>query len=198
MLATAQLVPHVEMGDAVRGYYDSELFSSYTFVAFGTVTSVVGGAVRTGGGDFGKGFGWTSLLGGGLTALVGAGYGLTVIPRREYYVSLYEKDPARFKREEAEHIAGTNFRFIFYLGLELATVLGGGGVVAYGFVEDDDLLKGIGTGVALQGLGLFLLDLPGAIRASSYADEVDRFEPKLGVSVGIQDQPWLATVTQAF
>jgi hypothetical protein len=196
--AAAQPVSHEQMRDSTRGYYDAELRSAYAFVLFGSVTSVAGGALRTEGGDFGKGFGWASLLGGGLTALGGAAYGLTVVPRREYYVSLFEKDPARFEREEAAHIAGTNFRFVFYLGLEVATALAGAGVVAYGFVQDDDLLKGIGTSVALQGTGLFLLDLLGALRASSYADEVDRFEPKLHVSVGAKGQPWLASVSHAF
>jgi hypothetical protein len=196
--AAAEPVGHEQMRASARGYYDAELRSAYAFVLFGSATSIAGGALRTEGGDFGKGFGWASLLGGGLTALGGAAYGLTVVPRREYYVSLFEEDPARFKREEADHIAGTNFRFVFYLGLEVATALAGGGVVAYGFMEDDDLLKGIGASVALQGTGLFLLDLLGALRASSYADEVDRFEPQLHVSVGANGQPWLASVSQTF
>jgi hypothetical protein len=196
--AAAQPVSHGQMSESVRGYYDAELRSAYAFVVFGAATAVAGGALRTEGGDFGKGFGWSSLLGGGLTALGGAAYGLTVVPRREYYVSLFEQDPARFQREEAEHIAGTNFRFVFYLGLEIATTLGGGGMIAYGLAEDDDLFKGIGTGIALQGLGLFVLDLLGALRASSYAGEVERFEPKLDVSVGANGQPWFATLTQAF
>ena len=186
------------MAEHVRSYYDSELYSTYVFIGFGVVTSVAGGVVLTQDGDFARGLGWSSLVGGGLVALGGAGYGVTVIPRRERFVSLFEKDRAKFKREETEHIAGTNSRFPLYLGLELATAVGGGAAIAYGFFEDDDVIKGLGVGGVVQGLGLFALELPGALRASRYADQVRRFDPKLEVSVGGGRRPWLATVSQRF
>ncbi len=60
------------MREAVRSYYDSEMTSAYLFVGYGAVTAAAGGVTLTQGGDFARGFGLSSLVLGGVTALGGS------------------------------------------------------------------------------------------------------------------------------
>jgi len=183
---------------ASRSYYDAEVTTAFLFVAYGAVTAGAGAVSLTQEGDFAHGFGWSSLIAGGITALGGAAYGVAARVRGNDYTSLAEKDPAQFKREESERIAGTNQRFALYLGSEIAETIAGIGIAAYGFAAKSDLAKGIGAGVAIQGIGLFVIDAPGAGRAARYQDDVRRFNPQLGVSVGGGGRPWAATVGHSF
>jgi hypothetical protein len=59
---------------------------------------------------------------------------------------------------------------------------------------NDDLLRGIGTGAALQGIGLFVIDVPGASRASRYQDQVRAFEP----AVSFDGRSFMATARHSF
>ena len=183
---------------AAHEYYDAETTASWLFVGYGAVTGGIGGVSLTQSGDFAKGFGWSSVIGGGLTALGGVGYALAVKIRGDYYTGLADKDLAQFQREEAEHVGGTKRHFILYLGYEIAETLAGIGIATYGLAAKNDLCKGIGSGVALQGIGLFVIDVPGAGRASKYEDEVRRFNPQVGLSLGGPGRPWGATVSQSF
>jgi hypothetical protein len=195
-----------EMARETHGYYSSEMTSAYLFVAAGAVHAGVGGIALTQSGDFAKSFGYTSVVLGTLTAIGGAGYGFTVKPRGEHFDALLAKDPVKFKSEELDHIHGTNSRFVLYLGFEITETLAGAGVATYGFVKDKDVIKGLGLGTAIQGVSLLALDVPGAIRASSYQDEVRHFDPasaragrpNVGFSVGDGERPWLLTVDGRF
>jgi hypothetical protein len=190
--------PHAQMEAVTRSYYATEMTTSFLFVGYGAVTAGAGAVALTEGGDFARGFGLSSLILGGVTMLGGAGYGLAVEVRGDYYASLAQRDPARFKREESERLRGTTSRFALYLGSEIVETLAGIGLATYGLAANNDLIKGIGMGAALQGIGLFVIDAPGAGRASKYQDEVRRFNPQIGVSVGGSGRPWAATIGHAF
>jgi hypothetical protein len=139
----------------------------------------------------------SSLVLGGLTAVGGAGYGIAVKMRGDYYTGLASQDGFQFQREEADHIRGTNQRFWLYLGSELAEAAGGIGLATYGALAKNDLYKGIGIGAAIQGIGLFVIDVPGALRAKEYQREVGGL-PRVGFSVGGNGRPWAATIRQTF
>lgn len=186
------------MRASVDAYYGSEMTSSYLFMGYGAVTAGAGGLSLTQGGDFARGLGLSSLILGGVTLLGGAGYGVAVKIRGDHYRALAASDPERFKLEEGERIRGTNQRFWLYLGSEILEAAAGIGLATWGAVAKNDLWKGVGLGAAIQGVGLFAIDVPGAGRASRYQDEVRRFEPKVGVSVGGGDRPWAATVGGVF
>jgi hypothetical protein len=190
--------PNAQLLAASRSYYDAEVTTSFSFVAYGAVTAGAGAVSLTQSGDFAHGFGWTSLIAGGVTALGGAAYGVAARVRGNYYTSLAEKDPAQFKREESERIAGTNQRFALYLGSEIAETIAGIGIATYGFAAKSDLAKGIGVGAAIQGIGLFVIDAPGAGRAARYRDDVHGLSPQVGVSVGGGGRPWAATLGHSF
>jgi hypothetical protein len=187
-----------QMAEEVHGYYAAELRSGFIFMGAGTVHAGTGVYALTQSGDFAKSYGWTSVILGGLTFLGGGGYALTVIPRGNHFESLFEQDRAKFESEEAEHIAGTNGRFVFYLGFEITETLAGAGVLSYGLIKDKDTYKGIGLGAAIQGLSLFAIDLPGALRAKSYEKKVRSFDPTVAFAVGDAERPWLVTLSQRF
>jgi hypothetical protein len=191
-------VSHAHMKAAVRAYYATEMTTGFLFMAYGAVTAGAGGVVLTEGGDFSKGLGASSLILGGSTFLGGIAYAVAVKIRGGYYTDLVDKDPVAYQKDEAERIAGTNSRFWLYLGSELVETAAGIGIAAYGFAAKDDLFKGIGVGTALQGIGLFVIDTPGAGRAARYQDEVLRFHPTVGASIGSGTRPWALTLGQTF
>src|SRR6185295_6916727 len=112
-------VTPAQMRADARAYYDAEMKAAYLFVAYGAVTGGAGAVSLTQSGDFAKGFGLSSLIGGGLTLLGGVGYGVAVKMRGDYYTALSDKDLIQFKREEEEHVGTTHSRFPFYLGYEI-------------------------------------------------------------------------------
>ena len=183
---------------SAREYYASEMTAAFLFVGYGAITGAAGGVTLAQSGDFARGFGWSSLIGGGLNVLGGLGYAAAVKIRGDRYTGYADTDLVRFKEEEGEHIGGTNRHFVLYLGFEVLTTLAGVGLTAYGLAAKDDLWKGIGLGTAIQGIGLFVIDVPGALRAAKYDEEVRRFNPQVGVSMGGGTRPWAATVSQAF
>jgi hypothetical protein len=183
-----------DMRQGVHDYYAAEVKTSFLFMGYGAVTAGAGAAALTEHGDFSRRDGCSSLKLWGTNALGGAGYGIAAKLRGDYYEDLAVHDPARFKLEEGDRIAGTNSRFWLYLGSEIVETLAGIGIATYGFVSKNDLYRGIGTGTAIQGIGLFVIDVPGAGRASRYQEEIRKFQP----SVGFDGRSFAATVGRAF
>jgi hypothetical protein len=182
------------MTGAVHDYYGAEVKTSFLFMGYGAVTAGAGAVALQEDGDFARGFGWSSVALGSATALGGAAYGIAAKLRGDHYEDLAKNDPKRFKEEESERIAGTNSRFWLYLGSELLETAAGIGIAAYGMATNDDLLRGIGAGAALQGIGLFVIDVPGAGRASRYQDQVRSFEP----AVSFDGRNFMATARHSF
>jgi hypothetical protein len=200
-----------EMRQAAEDYYGGEMTSSFLFVGAGALHAGAGVYSLTRDGDFAKSFGWSSIILGALTAIGGGGYGFTVAPRAKYFEDLAVKDRVRYVKEESEHIQGTNDRFALYLGFEITETIVGAGLTTYGFVQDKDVVKGIGLATAIQGVSLLALDIPGALRAQSYRDRVKAFgqktqgkstgplpRPRVGVVPGSGERPWLFSVAGSF
>ena len=186
--------PHASMRGAVRDYYDTEVSTSYLFVGYGAITAGAGAVALTEPGPFAHGLGWSSLVLGGATAIGGAGYGIAARLRGDHYADLLARDPARFKQDEGDRIAGTNARFWLYFGYELLETAVGAGLAAYGAAAKNDTLRGVGVGTAAQGIGLFVIDVPGAGRAARYQEEIRRFDP----SVAYDGRSCSATLRRAF
>jgi hypothetical protein len=191
-------VTAAQMREEARAYYDAEMTASLLFAGFGGVTAGGGAVALTQPGDFARGLGGSSLILGSITAVGAGGYALAVKVRGDHYTGLAEQDLSLYQREEADHIAGTNKRFWLYLGSELLETAAGIGIAGYGLAAKNDLYKGIGIGAAIQGIGLFVIDVPGSARAAKYQDTVRRFRPDVGFSVGGGGRPWAATVGHTF
>jgi hypothetical protein len=196
--AGAEQASRPEMPANARGYYRAEMTTAFLFMGFGAATAGGGAVTLTQGGDYARGLGLSSLVLGSLTTLGGAGYALAVKVRGDYYTGLAETNPALYKREEGDRIEGTNSRFALYLGSEIAEALAGIGMTTYGFAAKNELWKGIGVGTAIQGIGLFVIDVPGAGRAARYQEQIRRFNPDIGFSIGGGGRPWVATIGRAF
>jgi hypothetical protein len=177
------------IGDGMRGYYQSEETTAYTFVGVGAASAAAGGILLTRPGDLARGLGGSLLALGVLEAAGAAFYAFQVDAEVEHYSATLARDPSAFKREEATHIHGTTTRFFAYRLGELALAVGGAGVATYGFAKDQDLWKGVGIGVAAEALTFFVLDAFGQARARAYEDEVQRFQPTIAVQVGGGDRP---------
>jgi hypothetical protein len=178
--ARAQEAPvtRPEIEQDLRGYYTAEKGEAFFFVAVGLVSAAAGGLlVATRSDDFSKGFGWTAL-GFGAAEVLGAGYyAFAVDGKLDYYSGILARDPAEFKRAEAEHIHGTTSRFVLYQLLELAVVLGGAGIAVYGFAKDKPLYEGIGIAGFSESAAVLVLDWFGGQRAKRYEERLLRFDP---------------------
>jgi hypothetical protein len=186
------------MGDDILAYYGSERTTGILFAAVGVASAAAGGVLVTRSGDFERGLGWSMLSLGALEILGGAFYVLQVGGEIDHYTKALTTDPAAFKSEEAKHIHGTTSRFVSYRIGELVVAAGGIGAAAYGFASNRDAWKGAGIGVAAEALTLFALDAYGQTRATRYEEQVLRFDPSLGLSLGAPGATWGAAVSGRF
>ncbi len=189
------------IGDEMRGYYASEKSTAYLFIGVGTASAAAGGVLvgtAPHDGDFARGLGWSLLGVGGLEAIGAAFYALQVNAELDHYEGALARDPSAFKREELTHIHGTTSRFVVYRLSELGLALAGAGVATYGFIKNQDTWKGVGIGVGAEALTFFVLDAFGQARAKEYEDQVQRFEPRVGLQVGGAQRPWGVSVGGLF
>lgn len=187
-LAQAQ-TSREDMRSDLRSYYGGERTSAYVVAGLGAASVGSGAYLVTRDSDFARGLGWPLLTMGALEGVGAVFYAFEVGSEIEHYEGLLDSDPARFKREELEHIDGTTSRFVFYRATELALTLGGAGIATYGFAADKDLWKGIGIGVTAIGLPFLIIDTINNTRAQRYQDQVSAFSP--GVSVKLQHRDWM-------
>jgi hypothetical protein len=173
-------VTRAEIEQDLHDYYTAEKGEAFFFVAVGVISAAAGGLlVATRSDDFSKGFGW-SAVGFGVAEILGAGYyAFAVDGKLDYYAGLLARDPAEFKRAEAEHIRGTTSRFILYQLLELAVVLGGAGMAVYGFAKDKPVFQGAGIAIGAESAAVLVLDWFGGQRAKRYEERLLRFDPTM-------------------
>ena len=179
------------IGEEMQQNYRGERTTAFVFVALGTASAGTGAVlVATQRDDFARGLGWSMITLGGLEALGAAFYAFQVEAELTHYTETIARDPAQFKREEGPHIHGTVSRFFYYRLSEALLALAGAGVATYGFASGRDLWKGVGIGVAGEGLAFLALDSIGQSRAVEYEDHVRRYEPTVAFQVGGGERPW--------
>ena len=182
----------------LRSYYVGERTASGIVLSLGVLEIGAGIALVMQDTDFGRGMGW-SMLGLGVVESLGALlYIVQVQSEIAHYSAALERDPEAFQREEITHMHGTTSRFSIYRIAELALVIGGVGVAAYGFAAGQDTFKGIGIGVASCALPLFAIDTFNNSRAGSYENSLRRFQPSLTLQSGAGERPWLLGITGRF
>lgn len=192
-------VSPAQMQADARAYYDAEMKAAFLFVGFGAIQAGGGAVALSQSDDFARGLGWSSVILGGVTALGGAGYGVAVKIRGDYYTGLAATDLRRFQQEESEHLTGTHGRYVLYLTTEILEAAAGIGLATYGLAAKDDVYKGIGISAAINGFALFVMDVPGAGRASAYLDELRRFNPGVAPVAGVHgDRGWALTLGRRF
>jgi hypothetical protein len=190
--ALAAWAPTVQADDAspasgedvqsdLADYYRGERISAYVIGGMGAAAVGGGAFLVTRDTDFARGLGWSWIGLGGFEALGAAFYALQVGSEIDHYEGVLARDPAAYRAEEADHITGTRSRFVVYRTAELALMLGGAGMAAYGFAANADAWKGTGVGVFSLSAPLAVIDTVNNARARRYLDEVRAFRPTIGV-----------------
>jgi hypothetical protein len=170
------------VGADLRSYYGGERVAAYVIGGMGAAAAGTGAYLVTRDADFARGLGWSWLALGGLELLGAAFYSLQVGAAIDHYESALARDPAGYRAAEIDHIGGTESRFLYYRAIELGLTLAGVGVATYGVATHQDVLAGTGLGVGSLSLPLLVIDSFNDARARRYLDEVNRFQPAVGIA----------------
>jgi len=163
----------------MHGYYSGERTSAIIIASLGTA-SVAGGIVLvTRPEDFARGFAWPLIALGGLEAIGAFVYAFQVGAEIRHYDDSYAKDRAAFRQEETTHMKGTRSRFVFYLLTEAVLLATGVGIAIGGFAANQDVLKGVGLGIASIAAPFVIIDSINNARAGAYADHLEHFNPNV-------------------
>ena len=166
----------IDFRDEMHGYYGGERASAILFGSLG-VASIAGGIVLvTRPEDLARGFGWPLIGFGALEAVGGLYYALQVGSEIRHYDEAYAKDRAAFRKEEIAHIHGTRSRFVWYLLMEATFLATGIGIAIGGLAANQDVLKGVGLGIASVWVPFLIIDCINNARAASYASALEKFD----------------------
>jgi hypothetical protein len=159
---------------ALRQYYSNERAVSYAFIAFATLSIVVGGLLALRPRPPASGIAWPLLALGIVLAVGGGGYLRQVAAKQQRGLSLMERDPAAYQREEADSLRITATRYRIYRGVEATLLIIGVAIALHGARAARSTLMGVGLGLALEALGAFTIDSFGAYHTAIYEREVAR------------------------
>lgn len=140
------------------------------FVGSGLASSLAGTFLVTSDSNAARGGGWVLIGFGVLEVAAGLVFALSSFSaetRRDLELTqdraaFIEKEKARLKRI-------TTLYQPLLLGVEAAVAVGGGVTAGIGGIRRDEVMVGVGLGLAVQGLLFFLLDWAVSDRANAYA-----------------------------
>jgi len=170
-LTPTEAPPRDVVRDALHLWHRGERISGFVpFLGGGLATSLAGTLLVTSSSNAAKGAGWVVLGFGVLEIAAGLAFALSSYGAEERRdLELTQNRAAFLETERARLKRITNFNQPLLLGIEAAVTLGGGITAGVGALTHDDLLAGIGLGLAVQGLVFFLLDWAVSDRANAYA-----------------------------
>ena len=154
--------------ETLLGYFAGEKAESVLFIAAGATALLAGLAFLVRGAPILRGAA-IPLIAVALIHLVvgGSVFSRTDAQVRELVVQL-EQQPAAFKAEESARMAVVNDNFDLYKQIEIALVLAGLGMLAFGMQRARPLLAGAGCGLVFQAAFTLLLDFFAEARADAY------------------------------
>jgi hypothetical protein len=168
-----------QMSALMHTYVEGERLSVVPFAGTGVATGVAGGLLLAGGNPVGKGAAWPLLSIGAAEVIAGIVFAARAGPHMAHLDELLEKDPHEFARVERAHVLRIRDRFQpVLLVLEGAVTAAGGTLAVVGDRRSSPTLEGVGLGIAVQGLALFLLDWAVWDRAKPYATAIEQFDPQ--------------------
>ncbi|MBL8913558.1 MAG: hypothetical protein JNM17_22855 [Archangium sp.] len=140
------------------------------FVGSGVASALAGTFLVTSDSNAARGGGWVVLGFGVLEIAAGLVFALSSFSaetRRD--LELTQDRPAFIEREKARLKRITTLYQPLLLGVEAAVAVGGGVTAGIGGLRRDEVMVGVGLGLAVQGLIFFLLDWAVSDRANAYA-----------------------------
>jgi hypothetical protein len=171
-----------DIRDEMHGYYAGERTSAILIGSLGAA-SIAGGIVLvTRPEDLPRGFGVPLIALGALEGLGALFYAFQVGSEIRHYDESYAKDRAAFRKEEIAHLKGTRGRFVLYLLVEATLFATGAGIAIGGFAANQDVLKGVGLGIASIAAPFLIIDSINNARAGAYADALQKFDPSVAIS----------------
>lgn len=138
--------------------------------------------------DFMKGASYP-LAGFGLLELVAGGvvYFRTPGQVRDLESDM-QRDPAKMRSDELDRMKRVNAQFDVLTVVWIVGLAAGAGTLAYGFIDKNDRVKGIGAGVMLESAILLAGDRVAAGNAEDYTRSLERFQPSAaagGALIGV-------------
>jgi len=170
-LVPTQSPPGEALREAMHVWHRGERTSGFVpFLISGVSTVTTGSLLVAGGSQLGRSAGWTLLSFGALEVLAGLYFGLSSFGKEAALDAAFLADPVAFQASERARLNRITTRFQpILLAVEGALTVAGGTMAAVGGFRHDDTLLGVGLGLAVQGLVLFLLDWAVLDRAQAYA-----------------------------
>lgn len=157
---------------------EGERNSVIPFATMGVSTMLGGGLLLGTDSKIAQGAAWPLLTLGALELIGGVIFALRYGPHVRHLDALLASDPAEFARVERKRVHRIRDRFQpILLVVEAAICVGGGAMATAGALSHRDTLTGVGIGLAIHGLALFLIDWAVLDRARAYATALDLFMP---------------------
>jgi len=155
-----------------------ERLSVIPFATMGGATLIGGGLLLGTDSKLAQGAAWPLLTVGALEVIGGLVFALRAGPHQRHLDELLASDPQEFARVERKrvHRIRDTFQPILLIA-EAAICVGGGAMATAGALAHRDTLTGVGIGLAIQGLALFLIDWAVLDRARAYATALELFLP---------------------
>jgi hypothetical protein len=167
-----------QIGRLMHTDAEGERNSVIPFATMGAATMIGGGLLLATDSKVGQGAAWPLLTIGALEIIGGVIFALRYGPHVRHLDALLASDPAEFARAERKRVYRIRDRYQpILLVTEAVICVAGGSMAAAGAVARRETLTGVGIGLAIQGLALFLIDWAVLDRARAYATALDLFTP---------------------
>lgn len=159
-----------QMRAAMHTYFEGEQLSALPFVATGGTTIFAGSVMLAlHKGPAVDGAAVPLIAVGAIEVAAGILFSASAGPRMTKLEALLAGDPNAFRATERARLDRIVKVFQpLLLGVEGALTIAGGTMAITGAVRNEELLTGVGIGLAIQGLAMFLLDWAVLDRAMPY------------------------------
>lgn len=164
------------MREAMHTYVRGERRSIIPFSLMALSSFVAGGVLLTSNEAIARGAAWPLLGFGVLELAAGLFFGLR--NERPHLDALLGEDPQKFadaERKKVTRIASFNQPLL--LGIEGVLLAAGGAMAGAGAVARQGTVEGVGIGVAISALAMFLVDWAVLDRADDYLGVLKHFRP---------------------
>lgn len=161
--------------DAMEGYFAGEKRGGVILVGMGAAGVATGAALLTRDSDLARGAGYPALALGAAHLAAGIFVYVASDRRIDKFNGEIDRDPAAFARTERERMGGVRAQFLILEIVEGALIAGGIGAAIYGLSSDEDLVAGIGVGVAAEAAATLVFDIVADRRARHYIDALGSF-----------------------
>ena len=169
-VAPANAVREDPIRAALHTWHRGERLAGFVpFLGAGLATGAAGGFLVASNGQPARGAGVTLIAFGAVESIAGLYLGFSSFGKESVREAALGTDRSAFVEGERARVARiSGLVQPVLLGLWGATALGGGALAGAGALRNDDRLLGVGLGLAVQGLVLFLLDWAVLDRALAY------------------------------